>query len=875
MGEVYRARDSRLERDVAIKILPEAFSRDADRLARFRREAQVLASLNHPHIAAIYGLEERPGGGALILELIEGRTLSDRIAQGPIAVEEALPIARQIAEALAAAHEHGVIHRDLKPANIKLTADGNVKVLDFGLAKALDASTGMRNFTGVNASASPTITSPEITIGGIILGTAAYMSPEQARGKPVDKRADIWAFGCVLYEMLTGAPAFHAEDVSLTLAEVMKSEPDWKALPQLPMQVEIFLRQCLRKDPRHRVSDINDVRLALEGLFEVPDAHLRGLVAANPSRRAIIIAAVAAVTIAALIVVREAAVRPEPQGVTRFSAAPAAGEFSMTGGDQDIAVSPDGKRIAYAISERTGRRQLYVRSMDALDAHLIRGLVNPRNPFFSSDGAWIGFFDEGALKRVGVDGGPALMISPVTGVPRGASWLGDTIIFGTTDPSTGILKVAASGGTPEVLTKPLKGDDAFPEWLPGGDSIVFGNSTGAPSDHNPAQIEALDLSTGERKVILRGGTNPRFASTGHLIYGYAGALRAVAFDVRRLAATSDPVPLVDDVVTKVTGVTNFGVGQNGTLAYVSGSADNQQRILVWVDRDGKEEPIVGAPTRAYVYPRISPDGRKVALDIRDQENDIWMWDAERRTLTRLTFDPGLNRGVAWSTDGTRIAFSRAGENGESIYWQPPDGAGTPEPLTTGDPSRPQVPYSFSPDGRLLFGEPGAPPHDLYFVDMRNRQKVALLTAPHDEFNAEVSPDGRWLAYQSNESGRDEIYVRPFPNVSAPGRWQVSPDGGTGPVWSRDGRELFYLVQATGQLVSVPVQAMGASFVAGTPQPLFEGSYFRGPGGRSFDVSPDGKRFLMIRPESNKALPSPQIVVVLNWFNELRRVPPAN
>jgi serine/threonine-protein kinase len=724
-----------------------------------------------------------------------------------------------------------------------------------------------------------------MTMGGMILGTAAYMSPEQARGKPVDKRTDIWAFGCVLYEMLTGKRAFEAEDVSLTLAEVMKSEPDWKALPSVPPLVEMFLRQCFRKDPRQRVSDIHDVRLALDGAFDVPAPSLpaQPIAARIDARRIMGIGAAITVVLAGAAALGSwLSPRPDPPAVTWLTAPPDQAQLAFTPNGLDIAVAPDGRRIAYINLQGAGA-QLFVRSIDSLDALPIKGLNEPRNPFFSSDGEWIGFFDGATLKKVAAVGGPALTICPVSGIPRGATWYGDTIVFATSDSASGLMKVASGGGgSPEVLTKPENGDDAFPAMLPGGRRVVFasgdvaGTRGGTLVAQDTTRIEVLDLTTRERKILLQGGNSPTFAPSGHLVYGYDRTLRAVRFDPERLEIVGNPVPVAEQVNTKPAGATNYGLAANGTLVYVSGGMDSDGRVLVWVDRQGKEDVVAGVPIRGYVYPRISPNGRFIGVDIRDQTSDVWTWDIDRGALTNLTIDAALNRGVAWTHDGSRLAFSAVRDGKESLHWQKADGTGTPE-LIAQSGTRPRVPYSFGPDGHLLFGEPGAPPFDLYAVDTSGAGKVVpLLTASgYSEHNGEVSPNGRWLAYQSNESGRDEIYVRPYPDLHA-SRRQVSIDGGTRPVWSRDGRELFYLSPGpAGQMsiVSVPVQADGP-FVAGQAQPLFQGSYFRGPSGRTYDVSPDGKRFLLIRDAPGSTALPVHIVFGLNWTEELKRLVPA-
>jgi eukaryotic-like serine/threonine-protein kinase len=888
MGEVYRARDTRLKRDVALKILPDSFATDPERLARFQREAEVLASLNHSRIAAIYGLEESdasPGSGqavrALVMELVEGPTLADRIAQGPIPVDDALSIARQIAEALEAAHEQGIIHRDLKPANIKVRPDGTVKVLDFGLAKALDPAGVARD-----VSQSPTITSPALMTGvGTLLGTAAYMSPEQAKGRRADRRSDIWAFGCVLYEMLTGKPAFGGDDVADTLAAVLRGEPDWSALPpSVSPTLRTYLRRCLSRDPAQRVHDVADMRLAIEGAFDVPLESLPSTPAVRTPalrRRRLLVYVAGAVALAAVASLLGSLTArrlspPTPVSVVRLTATPlSADPILPTTTGLDIAVSPDGSRIAYVNVEQ-GSVALYVRRLDQLAAVQIQGLSGAAFPFFSADGESIGFFEGGFLKRVSASGGPAITITAINGTPYGGSWGSNGVIVFTTSDSTGLMRVPATGGEPTELTKPGKGEDhALPEILPGGRAVLFTiRPQGSPISNG--QIAALDLQSGAQKILVSGGGQARYAISGHLVYGFAGTLRAVGFDLGTLTVRGNPVPVVDRVVTKASGPANFAISSNGLLVYESGDALSTERTLVWVNREGREEPLP-APKRSYTYPRISPDGRRIALDIRDQENDIWMWDVARQTLTRLTFDQGLNRGIAWTPDGRRLAFSAERDGAESVFWQAADGTGAPEVLTKPQPTRPQIPFSFSPDGaRLIYGEPGNPPFDLYLLNLAPEPKATpLLPGPRNEHNAEISPDGRWLAYESDESGSAEVYVRPFPNVGD-GRWQVSIDGGRRPAWARDGRELFYL-KVDGTMIAVPIESGGGreGLAAGIPRTLFKGPYFMVNAGRTYDVAADGRRFLMIKSAAPAGSSSaPQLVVVLNWGEELKRLVPA-
>jgi serine/threonine-protein kinase len=898
MGEVYRARDTKLNRDVALKILPEAFAIDGDRIARFRREAQVLASLNHPNIAAIYGFEDSGSTHALVLELIEGPTLADRIAKGPIPLDEALPIAKQIAEALEAAHEQGIIHRDLKPANIKLRDDGTVKVLDFGLAKALEPASAISPML----TASPTITTPaQMTGVGMILGTAAYMSPEQAKGRPADKRSDIWAFGCVFYEMLNGKRAFDGEDVSETLAFVLTKEPDWNALPaNTPVTIRRLLRRALEKDRKRRLPDIGSARLDIDEALSAPATELSAasVIDAAPSRsgwRTALWALAAALGSAmAAGVGTWIRLAPTPPPVLRLNLTPAdggpVGNVSLL---WDVAITPDGNRVVYGTGQTLEALQLFVRGLDQLDATPIKGLRNPIAPFPSPDSEWVGYFEASpnlamnTMKKVSITGGPSVPICATPqGLPGGASWGSDgTIVFASGGT---LLRVADGGGTPEVLAKPdsTKGEFALtsPEILPGGRAVLFTILPIANRLEN-GRIVVRDLKTGQTKVLVQGGTDPHYVQSGHLVYAAAGSLRAVRFDLDRLELRGTAVPIVDHVATKGgTAAAMFAIARNGTLLYRTGDIQGVAalRTLVWVDRQGHEEAL-GVPPRAYAYVHLSPDNSKLALDIRDQENDIWTWDLLRHgPLTRLTFDPGFNRVGVWSRpDGKKIAFSAERDGTEDIYEQAADGSGKAERLTKR--SGQTLPQAFTPDGtQLLFVTPANAPYDIGVVSLTGDRHVDLLLHdPQSETNPEISPDGKWLAYQSDENGMPEIYVRPFPNVET-GRTQVSFGGGTRPVWApmKGGHELFYESPEPNGARTLKIWAVSvdAGGTFGMPQRVVDGPYLTPQAGRSYDVSTDGKRFVMIKdatPASTSsavARPS-QLVVVLNWQEELKqRVP---
>jgi serine/threonine protein kinase len=872
MGDVYQATDTKLGRSVAIKFLPEAFSHDTERVARFQREARVLASLNHSNIAAIHGLEKIDSRHFLVMELVSGETLADRIKRGAIPIEEALPIAKQICEALEAAHEKGIIHRDLKPANVKITPDEKVKVLDFGLAKAFEPEASKANL-----SQSPTLSIPA-TNTGVILGTAAYMSPEQARGKVVDKRADIWAFGALLFEMLTGMSAFGDEDVSMTLSKVLQQEPNFDALPpSLPASVSRVLRVCLCKDPKQRMGDIRDVRLAVEGAFETASSAANAAVVTNQPtgwRRAVMVSGlmiVGAVLGAAAI---WTAMRPaEPRVIRTTIETSGSMAFSISSLDRNLTVTPDGSRVVYR-----GGGQILVRSLDQLEPISIPA-AGARGLFVSPDGQWIGFFDAaGALKKVAITGGSpvTLLNAPERVGAVGGTWGEDgTIVFAI--GGKGLQRIPDAGGEPTLVTNLNRGEVAhvFPEFLPGGHAVLFTTiPLGGANNRINMQIVAVDLRTGTQKILIRGGSAAHYVPSGHLVYAAAGTLRAVVFDLSRLEVIGTAVPVIPQVGTSNAGSADFDVAANGTLVYGLGSGFQGRRTLVWVDRQGRETPLK-VPDRAYVYPRLSPDGTRVALSIRDQQDDIWVWDLAREVLTRLTVNPGPDQYPVWTPDGRRLLFSL----GTDVFSQAADGTGSAEALTK-SPTTAMMPYAVSPDGSRVVLREGAGTYDLVVLLLGNdRRTEPLIHTPFSELNAEISSDGRWLAYESNESGQREIYVRPFPNVSA-GRWQVSGGGGTRPLWSRNGRELFYMTTANAEatLMSVPIQP-GATWSAGTPTKLFSGRVFFteiGIGeGRTYDVSPDGRRFLMIKDSggSDQSAISTGLVVVQNWFSELQKLVP--
>ena len=819
MGEVYRARDTKLDREVAIKVLPPALAQDPERLARFEREAKVLASLNHPNIAQIYGIEER----ALVMELVPGESL-----KGPVSFDTALNYARQIADALEAAHDKSIVHRDLKPANVMITPAGLVKVLDFGLAAVSQSSDPS------NPANSPTLTiSP--TRAGMILGTAAYMSPEQARGKPVDKRADIWAFGVVFFEMLTDKKLFDGETVSDTLAHVLTKEPDWE---QVPAKVRRLLKKCLEKDAKHRLRDIGDA-------WELLEEGEPATTASPRSRRGITGWIVALVTLAVIAGVAlwgwlKPAI-PAPKPVTRFAATLPYGVGTI-----EPALSRDGSLLA--IPSGSGK-PIYLRRMDQLEARALPGTEGAGGVAFSPDGQWIAFRtsgSQGSVKKIPVEGGAALtLVDGIPGVPELDWGLDDYIYFCS---STELLRVSSSGGKPQtLLTADLKKGElqyASPQLLPGGKEVMVGRLT--TKGFNQGQIVALNLQTGETKTLVEGSLRARYAATGakpetgFLVYGLNGALLAVPFEVNGLKAAA-PAPVLEGVAG-FGPVGEFGISDSGSLAYVPGDTRSQDILttLFWADRQGKEQPIP-APSRNYGGSglQLSPDNRLVALDALDLQrfaSDLWIYDLARGNLPRITFDGSGSRPV-WTPDGKRLIylFSRdvGGLQNPEIRSVSADSSGPPTTLLASE-APPFVPHALSPDGKLLMGtrnKAGAPnflpaagneiwvlPLDASGARLDAKPRVFVESNPQFVWDDPVfSPDGKSVAYRANDSGRDEIYVVPYPGPG--GRQQASTDGGTAPRWSRNGRELFYL--NADKMMVVDIQTSPSFRVTGTPKMLFE------------------------------------------------------
>src|SRR5262245_23863703 len=872
MGEVYRATDTNLKRQVAIKVLPASVAGDPERLARFQREAEVLAALNHPNIAHIHGLEKLDGTIAIVMELVEGPTLADRIANGGIAIDEALPIAKQIAEALEAAHEQGIIHRDLKPANIKVRPEGTAKILDFGLAKAFEPAGAI----SPNVSMSPTVTSPAMTQAGIILGTAAYMSPEQAKGKSANKRSDVWAFGCVLYEMLTGARAFEGDDIADTLANVLKVEPDWSRLsPSLPPAINVLLRRCLAKDARQRVGDMAAALILLEesmNLSSVTPSPATPQRRPGLLRRVAVPAAVAAVVAAGAVAGTWWALRPAAPRVVRTSVL-VAGRAGGTNDVMIVMITPDGTRIAYVDNSFS---QLLVRDLDDLEPRPLASGTSIRGVFASADGQSVGYLDGGnRLMRVALSGGPPIAITRIDGPLRGATWMADdTIIFGTANGMTGLQRVAASGGEVTVLTsadpKQGEGDHVLPARLPDDRALLFtitSNTGGLP------QIAVLDIPTGAWKVLVRGASHARYVDSGHLLYLADGILQAVPFDLKSRTIRGRAVPVLQQIA--LIGILNevpLDVATNGTLVYVPASATS--RFPVWVDRNGKEVTINGPGDHQYNSPRLSPDGHRLAFhDIVGGEYDVWVQDLERGTVERLTADPGRDSEPIWSHDSTRIAYFSAGQpGGPGIFLRRADGTGSLARLTTGT----HIPSYWSADGKWLaymdFGDRGislATLSAFMRVDIEGDHTPREILKGRDVLGGRISPTERWMAVPGTANGTNEIYVLPFPDLSG-GRWRISTDGGINPTWAPDGKTLFYR-----RGLAMMAVAVTGDDPSKWPQPtkLFEREYLFATGPTHFDAARDG-RLLMVKTVAPHGDEAPrQFVVVQNWFEELRRLAP--
>jgi len=883
MGEVYRARDTKLNRDIALKVLPELLTRAPDRLARFTREANVLASLNHPNIAAIYGFEDGGDVHALVLELVEGPTLAQRIVKGRLALPETLAIARQIAHALAAAHDHGVIHRDLKPANIKVRDDGTVKVLDFGLAKALQNDSPPASPSQLPSVMSPVVTE---TAPGVILGTAAYMSPEQIKGRAAGKRSDMWAFGCVVYEMLSGQRAFAGDDASDTLASVLKSQPDWSALPSdTPEAIRRLLRRCLEKDQTRRLSDMADARLEI-------DEALAGVDAPSPPQppvtsrvhRAVpwgIAAALAAALTMAIVMWRPW--HAVPVAASHHLSVDLGADASLdesVSGVQQLALSPDGTMLAF-VGERDHADRLYLRRFGQLQAvPLVSGSVS--DPFFSPDGQWVGFFSiaDRKLKKIRVAGGTPVTICDVDiFAARGASWGDDdSIVFNPwSGPWTSLLQVPAAGGKPKPISTLAEGEVShrWPQVLPRAHAVLF-TAFGTQGGIEASSIVAQRLPSGPSKTVLRGAHYARYLRSGYLIYAQGSTLFGVPFDVDRLEVTGQPVAVVDGVTAfKVSGASLFDVSDSGTLVYRGGGVIGAEAPMIWMRRDGTTTPMRAAP-RDWRAAQFSPDGKQIAFHVDDgRQLDVYTYEWARDFTTRLTSDPGVNSNPVWSPDGRTIVFSssRGVKQLANLYWISADGSGEVHRLTESDHR--QIAASWHPSGKYLeFDEQiSAQQWDLMVLPMdasgsgwKGGVPIRVMSKFGQRPIAVFSPDGRWLAYTSNETGNAEVFVRSFPNPSA--QWKVSTSGGWGPAWSKRRNELVYL-SPDSRLMVVPYTVEGNTFRAGPPQKWLDQPIDARAAWRWFDLHPDGDR-IVASADRTARTNMDKVVLVSNFGDEVRR-----
>jgi Tol biopolymer transport system component len=869
MGEVYRARDNKLGRDVAIKVLPESFAHDAERMARFEREAQVLASLNHPHIATIYGLEESNDVHALVMELVEGPTLAERIGGRAMLLDEALPIAQQIAEGLEYAHEKGVVHRDLKPANVKLTADGNVRILDFGLAKALESQV-----PAGNPSISPTLVL-SATQAGVILGTAAYMAPEQARGAAVDKRADIWAFGVVLYEILTGKQPFAGETVSDTLAAVLRAEPQWDAIPA---GMRRLVRRCLERNPKRRLRDIGEARVVIEDVLAGSAEEQLVAAAPRPGAHTWLLRLspwLAAALLLTTLVISWLYFRQTPpaERVVRAIVALPAKTFVHS-----FALSPDGRYLTLA-ARVDGARRLWLRPLDAPDPQPLPGTEEAQYPFWSPDSRYIGFFAQGKLKKIAVNGGPARNLCDAPD-GRGGTWNREgVIVFAPSGGNrSGLQRVPAGGGVPSPFTRAESGAHRFPIFLPDGRRVLYLANAAKTPEQNGIILTSLDSK--ESRQLLPDLSNafyvPPVAGSGlaQILFVRSGALMAQPVHPATLQLAGEASPVVDGVGQGLNvGFFRFSISGDGSLNFQAAPALSSSQ-LTWFDRNGGQAGVAGQP--GYIsYFSISPDGKKVALTRFSSSNplagsDIWLQDVERGTESRFTLK-GFDFAPVWSPDGSSIAFAR-GLVGSEVYQKHSNGTGQEELLVKGNFRL--IPVCWSRDGRfVILLSVGTASLDLLVLPLEGDRKLEpFLASDFQETQGQLSPDGKWMAYTSNETGRFEVYVEPFPRgTGAVGRWPVSTAGGEAPLWRPDGKELFYLDSGS-RLFAVPVQNSGpkSGFATGAPAALFDTGLLReerwqgfsAPRLRIYDVTPDGRRFLVRVVREQGAEPS--LVLVTNW-----------
>ncbi|HEX2463028.1 MAG TPA: protein kinase [Thermoanaerobaculia bacterium] len=898
MGVVYRATDSRLHRDVALKFIPEALAKDPQTMGRFEREAQVLASLNHPNIASIYGLEESGSQRALVMELASGEELAARIQRGRVPLEDALRIALAIAEALEAAHDRAIIHRDLKPANIKLgdgdaSGGGRVKILDFGLAKALQGD--LATASGVDLTRSPTL-SVAATQAGMILGTASYMSPEQARALTADRRADIWSFGVILYEMLTGRRAFVGDTVADTLAKVLEREPDLSLLPpNTPPAIRNLIERCLVKSPRQRLQAIGDARLVIEETLASlarPQSIVETPAGAEPASGkatrkvglgVLVPWAIAALALAVAGYFAFAGLRSG--GSTRtlppMQVEVAVGSAILDLGlGSSVVLSKDATRLVF-IDGNDVQRKLFLRQLDRLEPTLLNsgdsGPTAPYHPFLSPDGQWVGFVTATEMRKMQLSGGTPMKICELSR-SRGATWLPDDTIVFAPSPNSGLMRVPAAGGEPKPFTEldAAKGEQThrWPSSLPDGKHVLFTAHT-LQSGFDSATIQVVSVETGERKTIHSGGWYARYVPTGHLVFVNNGTLFAAPFALGSLELTGNPVPVLQELAVSLgEGGAQFDFSESGLLAYVAGSSQVSAYPILWVDAQGGTAQLVPEPG-IYANPKLSPDEQKLSLTVMRGDNwDVWVYDLERGVSTRLTFDKSIESEQIWSPDGKWLILSSDKDGPDSLYRKRADGSGELERLT--EAKSPQWAGSWSSDGRYVAYITQGQQFDLGYLDLETKETHTFLATEFSEGFPDFSPDGRWLAYGSNESGGGQaIYVRPFP--TGEGKWQVSDIGASHPRWSANGRQLFW--RTDDGIMVADVETGDGTFRAGKVRQLFSGPFKGGSSGISvlglqfddYDVTGDGQRFVMF-PDAQKAGRGDHahVVLVTDWFGDLER-----
>jgi serine/threonine-protein kinase len=866
MGAVWRATDATLDRDVAIKVLPADFANDSERLARFEREAKVLASLNHPNIGAIYGFHEANGVRFLAMELVPGEDLAERLKKGTVPFSEAVDIARQIAAGLEYAHERGIVHRDLKPANVKIAPDGTVKILDFGLAKAVVGDASMSGLTST-PTILPTMTSAGTAIG-MILGTAAYMSPEQARGKPVDKRADIWAFGVVLFEMLAGSRLFDGETVSDTLAAVLTRPVEFEALPKAtPSSLRRLLARCLERDPKTRLRDIGEARIALEELAKggVEPQTVAAAPAKPKAATQLLPWAVAAIAVAAAVGVAmfpRAAAPSSPAPLSLFGILVPQEHFLPITDRPIVDLSADGRTMLF-IAEGKERQSIFRRTLDRLEPTAIAGTEGADEPRLSRDGRWIAYFADGTLKKIPAEGGNSIALADAR-APRGASWAPDGSIIYSPLYNSGLWRVAATGGAPVEVTKldPAQGERShrWPQVLPDGKTVLFTvGDRSSPGDYDGAKIDALRLDTGKRKTILTGARMARYTPAGYLVYQHQSALMAARFDPEKLELTGPAFAIQERVGGQMSsGAGYFAVSDNGTIALAPQGAIPMERVLVLVDRQGKETELP-IPPAAFNLPRFSPDGKTIAVAVgsgASSDDDVFLVSPSEGRIQRLTFGEGHGHPI-WSPDGRWILYTK-GKSGEvGFASKAADGSGGETMLRASNSMG--FGDAWLPDRKSLVITDAADSIDIKILEPDHKTITPLFANPTAaEYAPSFSPDGRFVAYTSTESGTDEVFVETYPTGG--GRWQVTTGGGSNPVWSHDGREMFLL--DGDRMMAVDVDTRGV-FRSSAPRELFSGPYdLRRPPVRNYDVGADG-RFVLIKRKFLSGTPR-ELLLLSGW-----------